>query len=133
MDARTATAPGHWDSLTEHQPVLAAELCAHLQTLPADTPQRLIAGTTTQDALYLPTDYVPAGPVPAPDIAPYNADDVEDCAACSDTWDSCRYHYGHATGYGDLLDLLAAAVKNDPAITVTDALAAINRRYQYAA
>jgi hypothetical protein len=57
-----------------------------------------------------------------PEIAPYAEHDFDDCPACVETENNCRYHEGYATAHGEALRRQLDAVKANPGISLRDHL-----------
>ncbi|MFF3127737.1 hypothetical protein ACFVRD_36835 [Streptomyces sp. NPDC057908] len=113
----TAQAAALWQKLTAHQPGVAAALAMQLRDLPQDWAPRVLGIARPHAALELPaTANVPM------EIKPYNAADWEDCSACAEVDQSCRFHEGYMTGYDALNVPLTEASRVDPTVTVKDAL-----------
>ncbi|MFJ1757370.1 hypothetical protein [Kitasatospora sp. NPDC088134] len=112
-----AAASALWRQLTEHQPAVAAALAMQLRGLPESWAQRELGLARPHAALEL----APAGGLPV-EVAPYSAD-WENCPACAESGELCRYHDGWAAGHEALHQPLLEAVRLDPTVTVKDALA----------
>jgi len=91
-----------WASLYDHYPALAQALAAHLTGLPPTWQEDLFTRT------YLfPAPNGPAMPqLPGPETAPYDEQSWEDCPACAEAQDSCRYHKGVFVGMAYQADLI---------------------------
>jgi hypothetical protein len=112
-----STADALWQKLVEHQPGVAAALAMQLRALPEDWSPRLLGVARPHAALELPaTAEVPM------EIEPYDAADWENCPACAELDQACRYHEGYTTGYEALNQPLTEAARVDPKVTVADAL-----------
>ncbi|MFG2844222.1 hypothetical protein ACGF12_13770 [Kitasatospora sp. NPDC048296] len=109
-----ATADTLWKQLIEHQPAVAAALAMQLRALPANWAQRELGVARPHAALELP-----AGADVPMEIAPYRAD-WEDCPACIECEELCRYHAGRSDGYEALHRPLREACVVDPAVTVAN-------------
>ncbi|WP_455355901.1 hypothetical protein [Streptomyces sp. SYSU K217416] len=113
----TSRADALWRALTEQEPGVAAALAMQLRDLPEDWAPRVLGVARPYAALELPaTAKVPM------EIELYNAADWEDCPACAELEDLCRYHEGYATGYEALNGPLTEVSRVDPTVTVKDAL-----------
>ncbi|MER6723334.1 hypothetical protein [Streptomyces halstedii] len=113
----TSRADALWRALTEQEPGVAAALAMQLRDLPEDWAPRVLGVARPHAALELPaTARVPM------EIEPFNAASWEDCAACAELEDLCRYHEGYAAGYEALNGPLTEASRLDPTVTVKDAL-----------
>ena len=90
-----------WASLYTNYPAIAQALAASLTGLPPTWREDLFTRT------YLfPAPNGPATPqYPGPETAPYD-DDWEDCPACTEAQDSCRYHSGVSAGMEYQADLI---------------------------
>ncbi|MFE2570658.1 hypothetical protein [Streptomyces mirabilis] len=79
-----------WASLYDHYPQIAAALIDFLQGLPP----------TWREDLFTSSPHSPAATrrtvleLPGPETAPYDPLDWEDCSACAEAQDQCRYHRG---------------------------------------
>jgi hypothetical protein len=99
-----------WASLYEHYRPIAAALAAHLRGLPL----------TWQEDLFTPSPDSPATrpattEQPGPETAPYSQD-WEDCPACLEAQDQCRYHRGLVDGVDYQRALITTAVTDHLAI-----------------
>jgi hypothetical protein len=77
-----------WAGLLAHHPQAAAALAHQLRALPEPWAADLF-GVTDTDEIHGPA----TGDVPAPEAAPFNVD-CEDCEACVEHGDLCRFHRG---------------------------------------
>lgn len=111
-----ASADALWQLLVEHQPAVAAPLAVQLRDLPEDWPLRVLGVGRPDTALALPAPEQPL------EIEPYDADDWENCPACSGLDQPCRFHAGYLTGYEALNGPLTEAAKVDPTVTVVAVL-----------
>lgn len=110
--APSAAARRLWASLFEHYPATAAALAEYLTGLP---PTWRIDLFQTDDLTQVPAeprDRAGAGP----ETAPYNGRDWEDCSACSEANDLCRYHAGFLAGEQHTRDLLAVLATDSIAL-----------------
>jgi hypothetical protein len=98
-----------WNALLENQPAIAAALAQTLRELPNDWLYLLFRVRDTQHLP--PADW----PEPAPETAPWSTD-PEDCAACSEVQDMCRYHEGFTAGHRHMVSLLTTLVTDDFAL-----------------
>ena len=91
-----------WASLYDHYPAVAQALAAHLAGLPPTWQEDLFTRT------YLfPAPNGPAAPqLPGPETAPYDERSWEDCPACAEAQDSCRFHKGVFVGMAYQADLI---------------------------
>ena len=91
-----------WASLYDHYPAIAQALAAHLAGLPSTWQEDLFTRT------YLfPAPTGPATPqLPGPETAPYDEQSWEDCPACAEAQDSCRFHKGVFAGMAYQADLV---------------------------
>ena len=90
-----------WASLYDHYPHVAAALVEHLAALPLTWRQDLFQTDNI--------NHVPAATTndsPGPETAPYSTS-WEDCGACSEAQDLCRYHAGLHAGEDYIRELLA--------------------------
>ncbi|GAA2417990.1 hypothetical protein ACFPFX_04780 [Streptomyces mauvecolor] len=101
-----------WASLNGHYPALAAALAEYLAALPPTWRQDLFQ---TDDITRIPADPPHVGEDPGPETAPWNTDG-EDCAACSEAQDFCRYHAGFLAGEQHIRGLLATLAADDIAL-----------------
>lgn len=98
-----------WASLYDHYPAVAAALAAHLAALPPTWKQDLFQ---TDDITRVPAATSHRDDASAPETAPYNTD-WEDCEACSEAQDFCRYHAGFHAGEQYIRGLLVT-LATDP-------------------
>ncbi|AVH61732.1 MULTISPECIES: hypothetical protein [Streptomyces] len=91
-----------WASLYDHYPAIAQALAAFLTGLPPTWREDLFTRT------YLfPAPNGPATPqLPGPETAPYDEQSWEDCPACAEAQDSCRFHKGVSAGMDYQADLI---------------------------
>ncbi|MEV8435122.1 hypothetical protein [Streptomyces chartreusis] len=99
-----------WASLYEHYRPIAAALAAHLRSMP----------TTWQEDLFTPCPDSPelrqaTTERPGPETAPYSQD-WEDCPACLEAQDQCRYHQGLVEGVEYQRALITTVVTDHLAI-----------------
>jgi hypothetical protein len=112
-----AAAADMWGLLKTHQPALAGALAILLRGLPADWPRRHLGVTRPDATLTIPTPTAAPYDFP-PETSPYRATgDPENCPACGETGNLCRWHTGYATAHGYWFNRLLAAVKTNPGIT----------------
>lgn len=111
-----------WEHLVQWQPATAADLAIHLRAMPDDWPLRLFDVGRPDAALALPPGAEGEQyPDRAPEIAPY--DDIssfEDCPACGEAGDNCRFHTGHAAGHHEAIQPLHDALKARPDMTLRE-------------
>lgn len=111
-----------WEHLVQWQPATAADLAIHLRAMPDDWPLRLFDVGRPDAALALPPGAEGEQyPDRAPEIAPY--DDIssfEDCPACGEVGDNCRFHTGHAAGHREAIQPLHVALKARPDMTLRE-------------
>ncbi|MFJ3310808.1 hypothetical protein ACIPSA_49335 [Streptomyces sp. NPDC086549] len=100
-----------WASLYDHYPAIAQALAAFLTELPPTWREDLFTRT------YLfPAPNGPAKPqVPGPETAPYDDMSWEDCPACAEAQDSCRFHKGVSVGMDYQADLIKTLLADDQA------------------
>lgn len=105
-----------WDQLVTYQPATAAALTEKLRALPEDWPLRVFGVGRAGAALAL----APAAPA-APEVPPWS-DDWENCPACGEDGDLCRWHAGWAGGqaveHAAVFQPMVKAVRTDPDVTV---------------
>ncbi|MFK4103228.1 hypothetical protein ACI2L1_24730 [Streptomyces sp. NPDC019531] len=101
-----------WSSLYDHYPAIAQALAAFLTELPPTWREDLFTRT------YLfPAPNGPARPqLPGPETAPYDDMNWEDCPACAEAQDQCRYHRGVVAGMEYQRDLITTALTDHAAI-----------------
>jgi hypothetical protein len=92
LDDPVLAAENLWRRLVEHQPAVAAALGLRVRELPQDWPQRELGVFRPEAAFRLP----PSEQHTRVEIAPYDTD-WENCGACSEALDLCRYHTGFET------------------------------------
>ncbi|MGW2113730.1 hypothetical protein [Streptomyces zhihengii] len=112
-----------WQDLCDYQPGAAAALTIQLKHMPDDWPLRVFGVGRADAAVALP----PAahGEVfddMRPEIPPYSEHSFDECPACIETDDNCRYHKGYAAGYHEVAQMQLDAIKADPTITLKDFL-----------
>jgi hypothetical protein len=100
-----------WASLYEHYRPIAAALAVHLRELPPTWQEDLF--TSSPDS---PADRQAALERPGPETAPYDALDWEDCPACAEVQDQCRYHRGVFAGMEYQQALITTAMRDHTAI-----------------
>ncbi|MEW2577769.1 hypothetical protein [Streptomyces syringium] len=98
-----------WASLYSHYPAVAAALAEHLAALPETWRQDLFQ---VDDITRVPAVTSYPNNTLGPETAPCNTD-WEDCPACSETQDICRYHAGFQAGEQYIRELLAT-LATDP-------------------
>lgn len=101
-----------WASLYDHYPAVAAALVEHLTALPSTWKRDLFQ---TDDITRIPSTTSDPDDVPGPETAPYNTD-WEDCGACSEAQDLCRYHAGFQAGAQYIRELLATLATDSIAL-----------------
>lgn len=101
-----------WASLYDHYPAIAQALAAFLTGLPPTWREDLFTRT------YLfPAPSGPAAPqFPGPETAPYDEQSWEDCPACAEAQDSCRFHKGVNAGMDYQADLIKTLLSDHQAI-----------------
>jgi hypothetical protein len=100
-----------WSSLYEHHRPTAAALALFLRSLPPTWHEDLF--TRSPDS---PADRRQASELPGPETAPYDPLDWEDCPACSEAQDQCRYHAGVFAGMEYQRALIQTALSDHTAI-----------------
>ncbi|MFD0008467.1 hypothetical protein ACFVJ4_39680 [Streptomyces sp. NPDC127178] len=100
-----------WASLYEHHPQTATALAGFLRGMP----------DTWREDLFTISPHSPAAitqtrELPAPETAPYDPLDWEDCPACAEAQDQCRYHRGVFAGMEYQRDLINTALTDHTAI-----------------
>ncbi|MFD3516276.1 hypothetical protein [Streptomyces sp. NPDC058657] len=111
-----------WVQLKRHQPAVAAALAVQLEAVGAEWPQREFFGTRSIPLLLASRPNIAPEYDVLPEIAPFYADDPEECEACLEVGDQCRWHRGYGTGHDELRHWLLQVLKENPAITVAEAL-----------
>lgn len=101
-----------WASLFEHYPAIAAALADHLTGMPPTWRQDLFQ---TDDLTQVPADPRRRDDN-GPESAPYNSTDWEDCPACAEAQDLCRYHVGFLAGGQHFRGLLATLATDSIAL-----------------
>ncbi|MBQ0855742.1 hypothetical protein J8N05_47160 (plasmid) [Streptomyces sp. BH-SS-21] len=98
-----------WTSLFGNYRPVAAALVRLLRDLPA---------TWHEDLFTVPAPFVSrqAAELPGPETAPYDPLDWEDCPACIEAHDQCRYHRGVAEGMEYQRALITTALTDHTAI-----------------
>ncbi|MFJ3673723.1 hypothetical protein ACIPSE_45500 [Streptomyces sp. NPDC090106] len=100
-----------WASLYHHHPQLAQALATYLRDLPPTWQEDLFTlSHETRSARLVPA------PQTLPEAAPYDPMDWEDCPACVEAEDQCRYHRGVIAGMDYQRDLITTALTDDTAI-----------------
>ncbi|MFF8293655.1 hypothetical protein ACF068_31225 [Streptomyces sp. NPDC016309] len=118
LDDPVLAAEHLWRRLVEHQPAVAAALGLLVRELPQDWPQREL-GVFRPEAAF---DLTPSDELRARvEIEPYETY-WEDCGACSESSDPCRFHTGFETGYKALHQPLLDAIALDQTATVAAVL-----------
>ncbi|MBZ6128540.1 MULTISPECIES: hypothetical protein [Streptomyces] len=100
-----------WASLYDNYPQVAAALAAFLRDMPATWHEDLF--TTNPHSFAAPQT---TSELPAPETAPYDPMDWEDCPACAEAQDQCRYHRGFAAGMEYQRDLIITVLTDHAAI-----------------
>ncbi|MCX5355585.1 hypothetical protein [Streptomyces mirabilis] len=101
-----------WASLYDHYPQIAADLAVFLRDLPP----------TWHEDLFTSSPHSPAATrrtvleLPGPETAPYDPLDWEDCPACAEAQDQCRYHRGVFDGMEYQRALIKTALTDHLAI-----------------
>ncbi|MEV6841067.1 hypothetical protein AB0N17_42440 [Streptomyces sp. NPDC051133] len=100
-----------WASLYDHYPQIAAALADFLRAMP----------DTWREDLFTTSPHSPAAipqtrELPGPETAPYDPQDWEDCPACAEAQDSCRYHRGIYEGMEYQRDLITTALTDHTAM-----------------
>lgn len=108
-----------WQQLVDYQPATAAALLRELRAMPDDWPLRLFGVGRADAALDLP----PAahGEVfddRPPEVPPYAEHDFDDCPACIESGNNCRFHEGYFTAHHEALKAQLDAVKADKTVTL---------------
>ncbi|MDH6544927.1 hypothetical protein [Streptomyces sp. SPB4] len=106
-----------WRRLVEHQPAVAAALAMQVRELPQDWPQRELGVFRPEAAFRL----APSGQHERVEIEPYDTD-WENCGACNQASDPCRFHTGFETGYKALHQPLLDAIALDQTVTAAAVL-----------
>lgn len=88
-----------WAGLRTYLPAVAAALAQYLRAMPEDALLHLFAVKDAADCQPLPDGYRP------PETAPYGSG--EDCEACSEIDNQCRFHQGWEAGEAYARSLLA--------------------------
>ncbi|MFE7077258.1 hypothetical protein ACFU96_44955 [Streptomyces sp. NPDC057620] len=100
-----------WASLYDNYRPIAAALAAYLHEMPP----------TWREDLFTTRPHSPAGcpadsEAPGPETAPFDPLDWEDCPACVEAHDQCRYHRGFSAGMKYQSDLINTALTDHAAI-----------------
>jgi hypothetical protein len=100
-----------WASLHDHYPQIAAALATFLRAMP----------DTWREDLFTISPYSSRGhrrtsETPGPETAPYDPMDWEDCLACLEAQDQCRYHRGVSAGMEYQSDLIKTLLSDGAAI-----------------
>ncbi|MDQ1022440.1 hypothetical protein QF035_000022 [Streptomyces umbrinus] len=101
-----------WSSLYDHYPQIAAALAAFLSEMPPTWREDLF----TNSSPYSPAVHRQVSERPGPETAPYDALGWEDCPACAEAQDQCRYHAGFFAGMEYQRDLIQTALTDHTAI-----------------
>ncbi|MFD5898654.1 hypothetical protein [Streptomyces sp. NPDC060366] len=101
-----------WASLFDNYPSVAAALADHLTGLPPTWRMDLFQ---TDDLTQVPAEPGQRGDN-GPETAPYNSTDWEDCAACMEANDLCRFHGGFLAGEQHLRGLLVTLATDSIAL-----------------
>ncbi|MFE2491767.1 hypothetical protein ACFXGR_53115 [Streptomyces mirabilis] len=101
-----------WASLYDHYPQIAAALIDFLQGLPPTWREDLFTSSPHSPAATRRTVLELAGP----ETAPYDPLDWEDCPACAEAQDQCRYHRGVFAGMEYQRALITTALTDPTAI-----------------
>lgn len=111
-----------WEHLVQWQPATAADLAIHLRAMPDDWPLRVFDVGRPDAAIALPPGAEGEQyPDRTPEIAPY--DDIsssEDCPACGEAGDNCRFHTGYAAGHREAIQPFHDALKARPDMTLRE-------------
>ncbi|MEV8057202.1 hypothetical protein AB0P37_11885 [Streptomyces antimycoticus] len=102
-----------WASLYDHHPHIAAALAAFLREMPTTWHEDLFASSPDSRAA---AHQAAAPELPAPETAPYDPLDWEDCPACTEAQDQCRYHRGIFGGMEYQRALIKTALTDHTAI-----------------
>ncbi|MFG2351952.1 hypothetical protein [Streptomyces phaeochromogenes] len=100
-----------WASLYDHYPQIAAALAAFLSEMPPTWREDLFTRSP-----HSPFAHQQVLERPGPETAPYDALDWEDCPACTEAQDQCRYHAGVFAGMEYQRDLIQTALTDHTAI-----------------
>jgi hypothetical protein len=100
-----------WASLYDNYPQIADALAAYLREMPPTWREDLF--TTSPHS---PAARRTASEHPGPETAPYDPLDWEDCPACTEAQDQCRYHRGVFAGMEYQRDLITTALTDHAAI-----------------
>jgi hypothetical protein len=99
-----------WASLFAHYPNVAGALADYLTALPP----------TWREDLFPAGDLAPASATPGyvygPETAPYSPTGWEDCEACAEAQDLCRYHRGFSAGQDHQDALIKTLLSDDVAM-----------------
>ncbi|MEU2739378.1 hypothetical protein ABZ656_29425 [Streptomyces sp. NPDC007095] len=101
-----------WASLYDHYPQIAAALAVSLREMPPTWHEDLFTSSPHSPAATLRTVLE----LPGPETAPYDALDWEDCPACAEAQDQCRYHRGVFAGIEYQRALITTAMTDHTAI-----------------
>ncbi|MFE2512664.1 hypothetical protein ACFXC9_30215 [Streptomyces naganishii] len=99
-----------WASLFEHYKPIAAALAGYLRELPPTWQEDLFTPSPDSPAVHRPDPGRPG-----PETAPYDVS-WEDCPACLEAQDQCRYHAGVLAGMEYQRDLITTALTDHTAI-----------------
>ncbi|MDL5198669.1 hypothetical protein [Streptomyces sp. ALI-76-A] len=106
----TTEAQRIWASLYDHYPQIAAALAVFLQGLPPTWREDLFTSP------HAPAASRRTAELPGPETAPYDPQDWEDCPACTEAQDQCRYHRGVFTGMEYQRALVTTALTDHAAV-----------------
>jgi hypothetical protein len=100
-----------WASLYDNYPQIAAALAVFLHEMPPTWREDLFTISP-----HSPATRRTASELPGPETAPYDPLDWEDCPACAEAQDQCRYHRGVFTGMEYQRALIQTALTDHAAI-----------------
>ncbi|MGW2827218.1 hypothetical protein ACWC24_40540 [Streptomyces sp. NPDC001443] len=93
-----------WASLLGHYPLIAAALAEYLNDLPDTWREDLFTTSENSRVRQAPKE------LPGPETAPYDPTSWEDCEACAEAQDQCRFHKGVFAGMEYQADLIKTAL-----------------------
>ncbi|MEU9397700.1 hypothetical protein AB0D86_48000 [Streptomyces sp. NPDC048324] len=100
-----------WASLYDHYPQIAAALATFLRGMPDSWREDLFTISP-----YSSRGHRRHGETPGPETAPYDPMDWEDCPACIEAQDQCRYHRGVFAGMEYQAGLIKTLLSDHAAI-----------------
>jgi hypothetical protein len=110
-----------WKQLKRYQPAVAGALALLIQELGDEWPQREFNAPRADTVIAAPPRVL-SGYDFEPEIAPYRTTDADNCHACDEAEDQCRWHRGFSEADGDWFRRLLKARKANPNVTVAEVM-----------